>query len=100
LRDIPFTELKIDRSFVHGACRDASLRAIFEASLAMARQLGMRTVAEGVENQEDWDFLRGCACDLAQGFFIGVPMPAKELDRWMKDWEARRGVLLGVGAQD
>jgi len=100
LRDIPFTELKIDRSFVHGACRDASLRAIFEASLAMARQLGMRTVAEGVENQEDWDFLRGCACDLAQGFFIAVPMPAKELDRWMEDWEARRGVLLGVGAQD
>ncbi|MBL0141122.1 MAG: EAL domain-containing response regulator [Betaproteobacteria bacterium] len=97
LRDIPFTELKVDRSFVHGACRDASLRAIFEASLAMARQLGMRSVAEGVENREDWDFLRGCGCDLAQGYFIGVPMPGEELDRWMLGWGKRRAELLGAG---
>ena len=47
LRDIPFDELKVDRGFVHGACRDASLRAIFEASLGMARQLGMKTRGRG-----------------------------------------------------
>jgi predicted signal transduction protein with EAL and GGDEF domain len=40
LRDVPFDELKVDRGFVHGACRNASLRAIFEASLGMTRQLG------------------------------------------------------------
>lgn len=95
LRDIPFTELKVDRSFVHGACADASLRAILVASLAMGRQLGMRTVAEGVEDREDWEFLRGCACDLAQGHFIARPMAAEELGGWIARWEERRGGLAG-----
>lgn len=92
LRDIPFTELKVDRGFVHDACRDASLRAIFEASLGMARQLGLRTVAEGVENQEDWDFLRAGGCDLAQGNFIAKPMPGWELEAWIGEWGKRRAV--------
>ncbi len=98
LRDIPFTELKVDRSFVHGACKDASLRAILVASLGMARQLGMRTVAEGVENREDWDFLRGCACDLAQGHYIARPMPAEQMAAWIDEWESRRGELTGSAA--
>lgn len=88
LRDIPFDELKVDRSFVHGAYRDASLRAIVEASLGMARQLGMKTVAEGVEEQADWDFLRAAGCDLAQGYFIAKPMPAADLAGWIADWDA------------
>ena len=99
LRDIPFTELKVDRSFVHGACTDPSLRAILEASLGMARQLGMRTVAEGVENREDWEFLRGCACDLAQGYFIARPMPAEQFSGWMEEWEMRRVELVGTAAK-
>ena len=93
LRDIPFDELKVDRGFVHGASRDASLRAIFEASLGMARQLGMKTVAEGVEDRDDWDFLRAAGCDLAQGYFIARPMPAADLPGWMADWESRRREL-------
>jgi len=96
LRDIPFDELKIDRSFVHGAGRDASLRAIFEASLGMAQQLGMKTVAEGVEDRDDWDFLRTTGCDLAQGYFIAKPMPAADLLDWMPAWEARRGELTSI----
>lgn len=95
LRDIPFNELKVDRGFVHGAWRDASLRTIFEASVGMARQLGMQTVAEGVEDQDDWDFLRAAGCDLAQGYFIAKPMPADDLAPWVTDWEARRYKLLG-----
>jgi len=93
LRDIPFDELKVDRGFVHGACRDASLRAIFEASLGMARQLGMKTVAEGVEDQEDWDFLRAAGCDMAQGYFIAKPMPAADLAGWIAQWEAHYSKL-------
>lgn len=89
LRDIPFDELKIDRSFVHGAWRDASLRAIFEASLGMARQLGMKIVAEGVEDREDWGFLRAVGCDMAQGYFIGRPMLAADLPGWIQNWQAR-----------
>ena len=89
LRDIPFDELKVDQSFVHGVGRDPSLRALFEASLGMARQLGMKTVAEGVEDREDWDFLRLSRCDTAQGYFIAKPMPAAELPCWIDDWEVR-----------
>jgi len=94
LRDVPFDELKVDRGFVHGAWQDASLRAIFEASLGMAHQLNMKTVAEGVEDQDDWDFLRRAGCDLAQGYFIAKPMPAENIEGWMIEWEARRPELV------
>jgi EAL domain-containing protein (putative c-di-GMP-specific phosphodiesterase class I) len=89
LRDIPFDELKIDRGFVHRAGTDATVRAIFDASLGLARQLGMEVVAEGVEDQDDWAFLRRTGCDLAQGYFIARPMPAADLPGWMADWQAR-----------
>src|SRR5690606_29410852 len=71
LRDMPFDELKIDRSFVHGAGTNKTLRSIFEASLTMASQLGMKVVAEGIEDVEDWNFVAQCGCDLAQGYFVG-----------------------------
>ncbi len=93
LRDIPFDELKIDQGFVHGAANDAALRAIFEASLGMARQLGMKAVAEGVEDRADWDFLRTTTCQLAQGYFIGRPMPAAALPAWIESWTARYALL-------
>jgi EAL domain-containing protein (putative c-di-GMP-specific phosphodiesterase class I) len=98
LRDIPFAELKIDRSFVHGAGRDSSLRAIVEASIGMARQLAMTTVAEGVEDREDWDFLRTTGCDFAQGYFIAKPMPASEVNVWITAWEARRPDIVRSAA--
>ncbi len=90
LRDIPFDELKLDRSFVHGAAGDASLGAIVEATIAMARQLGMKTVAEGVEDQADLDYLRAQGCDVAQGYFIARPMLSADLLRWRPAWESRR----------
>jgi len=94
LRDIPFDELKMDRSFVHGASLDSSLGAIIEASHSMARQLGMNTVAEGVEDRDDWDFLLAGGCALAQGYFIAKPMPAQDLDNWIPAWEARRAEFV------
>lgn len=86
LRDIPFDELKIDRGFVHGAWSNETVRAIYDASLGLAKQLDMKVVAEGVENQDDWDFLRRTGCDLAQGYFIAKPMPAADLPSWLKTW--------------
>ena len=86
LRDIPFGELKIDRSFVHGAGTNATIRAIYDASLGLAKQLGMEVVAEGVEDRDDWDFVHGTGCDLSQGYFIAKPMPAGDLPRWMETW--------------
>lgn len=96
LRDIPFDELKIDRGFVHGAARDETRRAILSGSLHLARQLGMEVVAEGVEDQADWDFLRLFGCDLAQGYFIARPMPAADLPGWIESWnKLRRPGLTG-----
>lgn len=90
LRDIPFDELKIDQSFVHGAWENEKLRAMFNASLDLAKQLGMGSVAEGVEDQADWDFVRKSGCDIAQGYFIARPMPAADLPDWIKGWQKRR----------
>lgn len=90
LRDVPFDELKLDRGFVHEAGLDTAKFAIVEASIAMARQLGMRTVAEGIETYRDWDTLRELHCDLAQGYFISKPLPADEILPWIAQWEAKR----------
>ena len=93
LRDIPFDELKLDRSFISGAAEDSALRAIVEATLAMARQLGMKSVAEGVETRADWDFLRALGCDVAQGYFIARPMSGTDVLGWRMGWEQRRPEL-------
>jgi EAL domain-containing protein (putative c-di-GMP-specific phosphodiesterase class I) len=90
LRDLPFDELKIDRSFVHGAHQSENLRAIFTASVRLAQELGLKTVAEGVEDQDDWDFLDASGCDLAQGYFIARPMPADALLPWAGAYRERK----------
>lgn len=94
LREIPFDELKIDQNFVHGASEDNTRSAIFSGSLAIARQLGMKAVAEGVEDRADWDFLSKQDCDLAQGYFIGRPMPAEDLRAWLAGWKLRIPELI------
>ena len=60
-----------------------------------ARELAnaVRTVAEGVEDADDWHFLRAQGCHVAQGYFIGRPMPAEALPRWRAEWELRRAAL-------
>ncbi|MEO6823914.1 MAG: EAL domain-containing response regulator [Nitrosospira sp.] len=86
LRDIPFDELKIDQGFVHRAWSDETLRAMYDASLSLARQLGMEVVAEGVEDRNDWELLRRTGCDLAQGTFISRPMLPADMPAWIEDW--------------
>jgi predicted signal transduction protein with EAL and GGDEF domain len=55
----------------------------------LIRQMGLRVVAEGVEDEETWRQLRGMGCDAAQGFLIGAPMPAREFLAWIASWDAR-----------
>ncbi|OIO71090.1 MAG: diguanylate phosphodiesterase [Zetaproteobacteria bacterium CG12_big_fil_rev_8_21_14_0_65_55_1124] len=74
LTRIPFSELKIDRSFVKDVSDNEALRVVVEQSIQMARKLGVKTVAEGVENRQDWDVLKEIGCDTGQGFFIAKPM--------------------------
>jgi EAL domain-containing protein (putative c-di-GMP-specific phosphodiesterase class I)/FixJ family two-component response regulator len=91
LRDLPFNELKVDRGFVHGAATDPTRRVICSASLRMAHQLQMKVVAEGIEDQEDWDFLAHLGCDIGQGYFIARPMPAAAVLDWLSAWGKKTG---------
>jgi EAL domain-containing protein (putative c-di-GMP-specific phosphodiesterase class I)/CheY-like chemotaxis protein len=94
LRDVPFTELKIDRGFVHGARQNQLIRPMLEGSIGMAQRLGLQTVAEGVETEDDWSLLREIGCDVAQGYFIGRPMPGDGLRAWLADWLQKRPRLI------
>ncbi len=90
LRDIPFDELKIDQGFVHSAWSNETLRAMYDTSLSLARQLDIEVVvAEGVEDLNDWNFLRQTGCDLAQGNFISRPMLAVNFFDWLLTWQKR-----------
>ncbi len=93
LRDLPFDELKVDRSFVHGACTEETKRAICSASLRMAHQLKLQVVAEGIEDREHWNLLREMGCDIGQGYFMARPMPARDFIAWIAQW--RRGFSTG-----
>lgn len=97
LRDVPFTELKIDRGFVFGARNDSVTRPILEASIEMARRLGMQSVAEGVETEDDWRLLQELGCGLAQGYFVARPMAAGQLAGWLAEWPRRQARLRPVG---
>jgi EAL domain-containing protein (putative c-di-GMP-specific phosphodiesterase class I) len=85
LTRVPFTELKIDQSFVTHAGRVDSARVILESSLDMARKLEVEAVAEGVETLENWDLLCELKCDIAQGHYIAAPMGPQTCLSWLRD---------------
>jgi EAL domain-containing protein (putative c-di-GMP-specific phosphodiesterase class I)/ActR/RegA family two-component response regulator len=97
LRDLPFDELKVDRSFVNGVSTDPRLQAICGASLHMARQLRLRSVAEGVELEADRDLLRYLDCTAAQGFMIARPMRPEEIVPWIAERSRQRKQALEHG---
>ncbi|MGX6566045.1 EAL domain-containing response regulator [Cupriavidus necator] len=93
LRDIPFDELKLHGSFVRGAAGDSTSRTIIEATAGMARELGLRTVAESVEDRADWEYVKASGIDVAQGYYISRPMPAQELTTWIAGWQSQRATM-------
>lgn len=82
---IPFTELKLDRSFVNKGTQDAAALAILEGSMDMARKLGLSTVAEGVETEAELELVRSLGCDRVQGYLIAKPMPVENLITWLNE---------------
>ena len=90
LSRIPFTELKLDCTFVHGAVKSHRMRTIIESSLELARKLKLVTVAEGVETRKQWDLMKELGCDLAQGHLIGRPMPGGQVLAWLTQWQEKR----------
>lgn len=86
LARIPFTELKIDRSFVDGASKRRPLGTVLRSCLNLAHSLDRMSVAVGVETRQDWDFLQGLGCTFAQGYHIANPMEATAFPPWLTDW--------------
>ena len=70
--------LKIDRSFVVDALKEPSAAAVIQSIVAIAHNLGLTAVAEGVETREQHDFLRDCGCDAFQGYLFSKPLPPEE----------------------
>lgn len=89
LKQLPFTELKIDRAFVNGAVHDEAAKAILSSSIQLGKIFHLNLVAEGVETQQDWDHIAESGCDEIQGFFIAQPMPAEQFITWKIDWEKK-----------
>lgn len=83
LKQLPFSELKIDRAFVSGAAGDPAARAILKSSASLGATLEMNVVAEGVETQSDWDTVAAAGCDEVQGYFVAPPLTADALQDWM-----------------
>jgi EAL domain-containing protein (putative c-di-GMP-specific phosphodiesterase class I)/ActR/RegA family two-component response regulator len=89
LQDIPFSELKIDRTFVHRGTSDKTVKTMYNTCLGLAKQLKMSTVAEGVEDKHDWEFVRATECEIAQGYFVGRAMPPEAMLNWAAKWKRR-----------
>jgi EAL domain-containing protein (putative c-di-GMP-specific phosphodiesterase class I)/FixJ family two-component response regulator len=89
LSRVPFTELKIDQSFVSGATSKPNVRAILESSLLLAKKLGLTSVAEGVEREEEWALLKSLGCDMAQGFLISRPIALEQFAQWHQSWSSQ-----------
>jgi len=85
LHRAPFSEIKIDRSFVMDMDGDKESYAIIETVIVLGHKLGMKVVAEGVETQANLEQLAAMGCDLAQGYHIARPMPGKEIFTWMSN---------------
>ncbi|MGA2288280.1 putative bifunctional diguanylate cyclase/phosphodiesterase, partial [Bradyrhizobium sp.] len=80
LINFPFDKIKIDKSFTQGCLSRADCKAVVAAVLALAQGLGIATTAEGVETQEQFDYLRSVGVDFIQGYLFGRPAPVGELD--------------------
>jgi diguanylate cyclase (GGDEF)-like protein len=84
LKELPVDELKIDRSFVSQMATSPSDAVIVRSTIDLGHNLGLRVVAEGVETQHAWQDLTALGCDIAQGYYLGRPMPAADLEQQLR----------------
>ncbi len=93
LKRLPINEIKVDRSFVMQMSKDPNDFMIVRATVELGRNLGLRVVAEGVEDLETFESLAEFGCDEGQGYHISRPLPASELSQWL----ANRGSAAEAG---
>jgi EAL domain-containing protein (putative c-di-GMP-specific phosphodiesterase class I) len=94
LRQLPFTEVKIDQAFTADIARSRDCRLIIQAITELAHGLGLTATAEGVETVEQLRLVHELGCDLVQGYLISPPMPPAELKGWKKDFRRRWRELI------
>ena len=89
LKALPFVELKIDQTFVKNMHHNRDNAAIVESTVTLGHSLGLSITAEGVECEEEWEALRALDCDVAQGYYIGRPLPENDFIGWLKEFRSR-----------
>ena len=80
LKKLPINTLKIDKSFVDTVLSDAATRIITESIISMVHTLGLETIAEGVEQEQQYKYLHAIGCDIIQGYYFGRPLPVQEME--------------------
>lgn len=83
LKRLPIDNLKIDISFIRDIATDPDAASIVTAIIAMAHSLNLKTIAEGIETEEQWKILRLLRCDMGQGYYYSKPLPAEEVEKML-----------------
>jgi EAL domain-containing protein (putative c-di-GMP-specific phosphodiesterase class I) len=96
LQRMPVHEIKIDRSFVAAMATEANSAAIVSSTVDLAHALGLRVVAEGIEDEATWRRLRAVGCDAAQGYHLSRPLPAAEFETTADKIAERSRAAAGV----
>ncbi|MGC9143567.1 putative bifunctional diguanylate cyclase/phosphodiesterase [Hydrogenobaculum sp.] len=90
IKDLPIDYIKIDISFVRHILDDKKSKSIAKTIIELARNLEMKTIAEGVETKEQFEVLKSLGCDIVQGFWLARPMPIDELIDFVENWEHKK----------
>jgi len=99
LRQLPFTEVKIDRFFIRDMTTSNDSLLIVKATIDLAHGLGMSATAEGIENEDQALLLRELGCDVGQGFWIAQPLEPDALDEWEADFATRWAKALDLAGR-
>ena len=86
LQRMPFSELKIDKSFVIDMAKNKDCAVIVNSIIDLGHNLGLKVIAEGIEDLRTMEMLKTKGCDFGQGYLMGRPMAAEELPAWLAAW--------------
>jgi EAL domain-containing protein (putative c-di-GMP-specific phosphodiesterase class I)/AmiR/NasT family two-component response regulator len=95
IKRAPFSELKIDRSFIQEGVKDEEGQVILEASILMGKKLGLTVVTEGIETFEEWGLVSALGADEVQGYLVAKPMPAEDIPEWIDHWLTMSNQITG-----
>jgi EAL domain-containing protein (putative c-di-GMP-specific phosphodiesterase class I)/GGDEF domain-containing protein len=100
LRQLPLNTMKIDQCFIQGVDHSQEMRALCQTIVAMARQLKLRTVAEGIETPGELQVMRDIGCEAGQGYLIQRPIPAEEFTLFLRNWPTLKRTIGFIDARE